>query len=74
MKMNTAEEQLAAIGFGRVRREPACWRAVRLGGASPADHGTQTRVEPACSRALLRWRDLLARGDHPSPFRISRAG
>lgn len=66
-------EDLAAIGFGKSRREPSCWRAVRLGSAPPAQDTVQVEPEPSCSRALLRWRDLLAGGPHPSPYRISRA-
>jgi hypothetical protein len=66
-------EELTAIGFGKARREPVCWRAVRLGPATSAGDADQGRPEPACSRALLRWRDLLARSSRPSPYRISRA-
>jgi hypothetical protein len=72
--MTVAEEQLAAMGFGKARREPLCWRTVRLGPPVPTDNADQFRPEPACSRALLRWRDLLARSPRPSPYRISRAG
>lgn len=72
--MKTAEEQLAEIGFGRARREPACWRAMRLGPAWTGDRGVESDLEPSCSRSLLRWRDLLAQGPHRSPYRISRAG
>jgi hypothetical protein len=67
-------EELRAIGFGKLRREPICWHAVRLGPAVPAGNADQGRPEPACSRALLRWRDLLARSPRPSPYRIERAG
>ncbi len=70
--MQNAETQLAAIGFGRGRSEPACWRAVRLDRPLLPVRGSQTAAEPACSQALLRWRDLLARNPHPSPYRISR--
>lgn len=68
--MTNAEEQLASIGFGRPRTEPACWRAVRLDALPGRD--APNASEPACSRALMRWRDLLARGPRPSPYRISR--
>ena len=70
--MKTTEEQLAAIGFGRVRREPTCWRAVRLGPPALDDRLIQSGLEPSCSRSLLRWRDLLAKSPRPSPYRISR--
>jgi hypothetical protein len=69
----TVAEELRAIGFGKARREPACWRAVRLGPAVPAGNADQTGPEPACSPALLRWRALLARSPRPSPYRIERA-
>jgi len=65
-----AEEQLARIGFGRGRREPCCWRAVRL---DPPAAARGDAVEPARSRDLLRWRDILARSPYASPYRISRA-
>jgi hypothetical protein len=71
--MTKAEEQLAAIGFGGSRREPACWRAVRLDRPVLSPRPRQARLEPTCSRALLRWRELLARNPRPSPYRISRA-
>ncbi|HEV8031225.1 MAG TPA: hypothetical protein VGP42_09445 [Stellaceae bacterium] len=70
--MKTAEEQLAAIGFGTVRREPACWRTVRLGPPVPDDGPARSGLEPSCSRSLLRWRGLLAKSPRPSPYRISR--
>jgi hypothetical protein len=70
----TVAEELKAIGFGKVRREPACWQTVRIGAALPADDAARGRPEPSCSRALLRWRKLLAQDPRPSPYRISRAG
>ena len=70
--MQNAEKQLAAIGFGRSRSEPACWRAERLDRPLLPVPGSQAGAEPACSQALMRWRDLLARNPHPSPYRISR--
>jgi hypothetical protein len=75
MRINamTVAEELRAIGFGKLRREPVCWHAVRLGPPVPAGNSDQGRPEPACSRALLRWRDLLARSPRPSPYRIERA-
>jgi hypothetical protein len=72
--MKAAEEQLAAIGFGRVWSEPVCWRSVRLGAPVPGHDRARSGLEPSCSRSLLRWRDLLARNPGPSPYRISRAG
>lgn len=72
--MTSAERQLAMIGYGKGRDEPVCWRAVRLGPAVFPARGPGAPVEPGCSRALLRWRDLLARDKRPSPYRISRIG
>ena len=70
--MSRAEEQLIAIGFGSVRREPCPWRGERLNRGSTG-LPTANGPEPACSAALLRWRDLLARNAGQSPYRISRA-
>jgi hypothetical protein len=70
--MQNLEEQLAAIGFGRSRKPAECWRSVRLDRRASAAPVAAAPSEPACSRPLLRWRDLLARGDYPSPYRISR--
>ena len=69
--MMTADEQLAAIGFARSRREPACWRTVRLE-AAPAPRPAAS-TDPACSKGLLRWRELLARRPLPPGYRIARA-
>ena len=66
--MTEAEEQLARIGFGAPRSEPACWRTMRLDGPVYAE----SEVAPECSRALMRWRVLLARNPRRSPYRISR--
>lgn len=71
--MQDAEEQLAAIGFGRHRREPACWHAVRLDGPVFPARPAETGPEPASSRALLRWREILARHPIAPAYRISRA-
>jgi hypothetical protein len=72
--MSNIEQQLAEIGFGEGRRETvSCWRAVRLDRAPVASRERQHGPEPACSAALLRWRDLLAREPLPPPYRISRA-
>jgi hypothetical protein len=75
--MNSAAEQLALLGYGRMRSEPACWRVVRLDppAAVPAWASRAAPMsEPARSRALLRWRDILAREQpRPSPYRIARA-
>jgi hypothetical protein len=71
--MENAEEQLTAIGFARNRREPACWRAVRLDAPVFATRPAEAGSEPACSRPLARWRELLARSPVAPPYRISRA-
>ena len=71
--MKNVEEQLAAIGFGRNRGEPACWRAVRLDGPEFPARPAETGTEPASSRTLMRWREILARDPVASPYRISRA-
>jgi hypothetical protein len=71
--MKNAEEELASIGFGRNRGEPVCWRAVRLDGPTFSARAPRAGPEPACSRALAHWRELLARSPDPSPYRISRA-
>jgi hypothetical protein len=69
--MTSAEEQLTTLGFGRGRRETPCWRAVR---ADPpvcrARH--DDAPDPADSRALALWRQVLARDPRPSPYRIRR--
>jgi hypothetical protein len=70
--MTSAEEQLAMIGFGRGRRETACWRAVRLDPPVFAARAAEAAQEPAHSRALLLWREVLARNPRPSPYRIRR--
>lgn len=71
--MKNLEKELASLGFGTRRREPVCWRTVRLDRPVFSGRAGQAGPEPACSRALLRWRDLLARSPLPSPYRISRA-
>jgi len=70
--MQKAEEQLAAIGFGESRSESARWRAVRLDRPTFAARAAEARLEPACSPALMCWRELLALSARPSPYRISR--
>jgi hypothetical protein len=70
--MQNIEEQLATIGFAKPAREPACWGAARLDGPVRSARPAGARLEPACSRALMRWRDLLARSPRPSPYRIFR--
>jgi hypothetical protein len=70
--MIAVEKQLAALGFGGARREPACWRAVRLDPPASVT-STAERPDASCSAALLRWRDLLRRSPRQSPYRISRA-
>jgi hypothetical protein len=84
--MTNAEQQLAALGFASERREPVCWQTLRIGRpqgeprrASPQParaanvaEGRARGPEAGCSRALLRWRDLLARAPLSSCYRISR--
>ena len=72
--MRIAGRELAAIGFGERRREPAYWHAVRLDRPTLADRAQEAQPEPARSPALMGWRELLARSPHPSPYRISRIG
>ena len=66
--MIIAEQQLARIGFATEPSEPSCWRTKRLDGAIFKESAT----DPSCSRALMRWRVLLARNPRRSPYRISR--
>lgn len=66
--MTIAEQQLARLGFAREPGEPACWRATRLDGPK----FRESAADPAESRALMRWRVLLARNPRRSPYRISR--
>jgi hypothetical protein len=71
--MMNLDDDLAAMGFARAGREPACWQAVRL--RRPAGCATSDAAqEPAHSQTLLRWRRLLRRDTGRSPYRISRAG
>jgi hypothetical protein len=70
--MTSAEEQLTMIGFGQSRRETACWRAVRLDAPVFRARSSQERLDPANSRALRLWREVLAREPRPSPYRIRR--
>jgi len=67
--MESAEERLAIIGYGRRRGEPACWRAVRV---DPPARRIDNPQDPSHSRALALWREVLARNSRPSPYRISR--
>jgi hypothetical protein len=71
--MKNVEEELASIGFGRNCGEPAYWRAERLDGPAVSARAPGARLEPARSRALLRWRELLAHSPAASPYRIFRA-
>lgn len=66
--MTIAEQQLARLGFATEPSEPACWRTRRLDGPRFSESPT----DPAESRALMRWRVLLARNPRPSPYRITR--
>jgi len=70
--MRSAEEQLAAIGFGWSPGEPACWRAVRLDRPMVPAQAAEGGREPACSPTVMRWRELLARSPYASPYGISR--
>jgi hypothetical protein len=71
--MKNIEDELASIGFGRDRGEPAGWRAERLDGPVFPARALDARPEPACSRALMRWRELLAHTPVASSYRIFRA-
>ena len=66
--MTVAEQQLARLGFTVEPRELPCWRTTRLDGPVFSKSAT----DPSCSRALMRWRVLLARNPRRSPYRISR--
>lgn len=70
--MTRAEEQLATIGFGRGRRDACCWSTQRLGPPVLATRGPDGEPDPADSRALRLWREVLARNPRPSPYRIRR--
>jgi hypothetical protein len=70
--MTSAEEQLALIGFGREGRETPCWRSVRLDPPAFRKGSPEDAPDPAQSRALALWREVLARGSRPSPYRIRR--
>ncbi|MGE0257457.1 MAG: hypothetical protein AB7H71_11780 [Alphaproteobacteria bacterium] len=66
--MTIAEQQLARLGFASEAGDLPCWRITRLDGAKYRE----SAADPAQSRALMRWRVLLARNPRPSPYRISR--
>jgi hypothetical protein len=66
--MTVAEQQLARLGFAIEPSEHPCWRTTRLDGPVLSESAT----DPSCSRALMRWRVLLARNHRRSPYRISR--
>ena len=66
--MTIAEEQLARIGFATEPDEALYWRTMRLDGPKLSE----SAADPAESRALMRWRVLLARNPRRSPYRISR--
>jgi hypothetical protein len=70
--MRSAEEQLAAIGFGGSRSEPACWRVARLDRPVVGARAAEAGREPACSPTLMRWRQLLACSTRASLYSISR--
>jgi hypothetical protein len=66
--MTITQRQLARLGFAAEPSEPCCWRTIRLDGPTCRE----TEAEPAESRALMRWRVLLARNPRRGPYRISR--
>jgi hypothetical protein len=66
--MIIADQQLARLGFATETGEPAHWRSTRLDGPKYRE----AAADPAESRALMRWRVLLARNPRRSPYRISR--
>jgi hypothetical protein len=66
--MTIAQRQLERIGFVTEAGEPSGWRVTRLDGPK----FRESAADPAESRALMRWRVLLARNPRPSPYRISR--
>ena len=70
--MTIAEQQLARIGFATEPSEPSCWRTKRLDGPIYSEIYSESATDPSCSRALMRWRVLLARNPRRSPYRISR--
>jgi hypothetical protein len=69
--MPTTEVQLARAGCAD-EAPPPCWRVVRASKADSAPRTEPGTGDPACSRALLRWRDRLLRAPDPSPYRITR--
>ena len=70
--MTSAEEHLAMIGFGSKRHESPCWRSVRLDLPVAKARGREEAPDPAHSRALALWREVLAHSPRPSPYRIRR--
>ncbi|MGD9616362.1 MAG: hypothetical protein AB7H90_13785 [Alphaproteobacteria bacterium] len=66
--MIIAQQQLARLGFATEPGEPLYWRTTRLDGP----RFRESAADPAESRALMRWRVLLARNPRRSPYRISR--
>jgi hypothetical protein len=71
--MESIEERLQSIGYGRSDRSDCCWRAIRLDRSMSLPPAVETAAELACSRELLRWRAILAHSPRPSPYRVSRA-
>jgi hypothetical protein len=68
--MTNTEERLVAIGFGSELVEPVRWRITRID--LPTKPTEQPRPDPACSAALLVWRDVM-RLEAPSVhYRVSR--
>jgi hypothetical protein len=69
--MDDLRVNLHAIGFAEAPRDPVHWRTERIGEVTDAIE-IESATEPACSLALRRWRDRLARDARPSPYRITR--
>ena len=66
--MIIAEQQLARLGFATEASGPSVWHTTRLDGPK----FSESAADAAESRALMRWRVLLARNPRRSPYRISR--
>lgn len=71
--MRPVEQQFAAFGFPAARTDSSSW-VVRRVGAPPRTARTALVDQPHCRRALVYWRDLLARDERIRPYRITRIG
>ena len=66
-------QQLNKLGFTSAGQASLNWRTRRIYAApSVTAKWPEGALEPACSPALLMWRDLLANGARPSPYQITR--